>query len=146
MQIRQATIQDCVQIAELSKQLGYETSSSLMKDRLNKIIKDSDHTILIANDDNEVLGWIHAFFTLRVETDPFVEIGGLVVSEIHRNKGVGKLLVDAITEWAKTKPCDLIRVRSNTIRIESHVFYKQLNFILKKEQKVYDKVLYPSQD
>lgn len=86
-----------------------------------------------------MVGWVHGFYSLRVESDPFIEIGGLVVDENHRQKGIGVQLVEKVNTWASTKGCNKLRVRCNTIRLESHEFYNLIGFTLNKEQKVFDR-------
>ncbi|MES2691672.1 MAG: GNAT family N-acetyltransferase [Bacteroidota bacterium] len=74
----------------------------------------------------------------RVESDSFVEIGGLVVHEDYRIRGVGKMLVKEVIAWSHSKKSTKIRVRCNTIRKEPHVFYNSIGFIETKEQKIVD--------
>ncbi len=138
IKIRQASLEDSRSIAKLSGQLGYETEFKVQQNRLKPILLSKEDCIYVATHNDQLIGWTHGFYTLRVETDPFVEIGGLVVDENFRNKGVGKKLVEFIFDWAKTKNCNLIRVRSNTIRVESHKFYEKLGFDLNKTQKIYN--------
>ena len=138
LSIRQAALEDSRSIAALSGQLGYETDYKTMQDRLKTILKSNENCVYVASYNDELIGWIHGFYALRVETDPFVEIGGLVVDENFRNKGVGKKLIEFVFDWTKTKNCSEIRVRSNTIRVESHKFYEKLGFDLNKTQKIFN--------
>jgi GNAT superfamily N-acetyltransferase len=84
------------------------------------------------------IGWIHAFKTLRIESKPFIEIGGLVVDENYRGKGVGKLLINAIKNWSEQEEISTIRVRCHTKRKEAHLFYNKLGFSESKEQKIFE--------
>jgi GNAT superfamily N-acetyltransferase len=88
--------------------------------------------------DEQIIGWIHGIYSLRIESDPFVEIGGLVVDKDHRRLGLGKSLVEKIIEWSWLRNCRMIRVRCNIIRKEANVFYKNIGFNEIKEQQVYD--------
>ena len=87
----------------------------------------------------KIVGWIHGFYSLRIESDFFVEIGGLVVDENFRKNGIGKKLVDKVMEWSKLKNCEKVRVRCNVIRKESHKFYENIGFEINKEQKIFSK-------
>lgn len=89
-------------------------------------------------DDETVIGWIHGFYSLRVESDAFVEIGGLVIDERYRRKGVGKMLVNEVIEWSRRMNIHKIRVRSNAIRTDAHTFYESIGFTETKEQKIFD--------
>ena len=141
MMIRNAKIEDSESITELSNQLGYATVNTDMQSRLEKILEHGENCVYVASENGQVVGWIHGFYSMRVESDFFVEIGGLVVSENFRKKGIGKKLVDELIEWARLKNCEKIRVRCNVIRTESHRFYEKIGFELNKEQKVFNKRL-----
>ncbi len=137
--IRPAREADYGILATLSGQLGYEADPATISRRMKEITANPDHAVFVASvAEGEVVGWIHAFYTLRVESDPFVEIGGMVVDDRHRKKGIGKQLVDHIREWATARGCRRLRVRSNVTRQETHRFYQNLGFELKKEQGVFD--------
>ena len=139
--IREAELKDAVSLAELSGQLGYATDSSLIQNRLTPLLKDHNHCVFTAVTNDQVIGWIHGFYAMRVESEPFVEIGGLVVSDDHRQKGIGKELVKQVAEWCRLKGCVKLRVRCNVIRTDSHQFYEKIGFATNKEQKVLDKPL-----
>ncbi|WP_103067991.1 GNAT family N-acetyltransferase [Aquimarina sediminis] len=139
--IENAKVEDAESITELSGQLGYTASVTITQNRLIEILNNKDHCVFMAVNNKNIVGWIHGFYTLRVESDAFVEIGGLVVNENYRNKGIGKLLVEHIIDWSKQKKQSKVRVRCNTIRTESHKFYESIGFIKNKEQKIFDKYL-----
>src|SRR6185369_4469418 len=97
-----------------------------------------EHAIFVLSQENQMTGWIHGIYSLRVESDPFVEIGGLVVDKDFRRQGSGKFLVNKIIEWSLSRNCHLIRVRCNIIRREANAFYGAIGFNEIKQQKVYD--------
>lgn len=136
--IRSAAIQDVKAIASLTDQLGYKSSKEGLERRLEQLSEMTNNCVFVATLDNKVVGWIHAFYALKIESDPFVEIGGLVVDEHHRKLGIGKMLVGQVVQQAAAWDCSKIRVRCRTTRIESHVFYEKIGFSLKKEQKIFD--------
>ncbi len=135
---RIAELKDAECITELSNQLGYKTTAEKIQVRLSEILNNTDHCIYVIIENENIIGWIHGFYSFRVESDPFVEIGGMVVHENFRGKGIGKMLVKKVIEWTHSKKCDKIRVRCNTIRKETHVFYNSIGFNETKEQKVLD--------
>ena len=126
-------------ITELSNQLGYENQNADVKNRLKRILINTDNCIYVATKNGRIVGWIHGFLSLRIESEFFVEIGGLVVNENFRKNGIGKKLVDKVIEWSKLKNCEKVRVRCNVIRKESHRFYENIGFEINKEQKIFDK-------
>lgn len=139
--IRNAVITDSESLAELSHQLGYQTTTTAIETRLKKMLESEDHCVYVALQNKKIVGWIHGFYALRVESDAFVEIGGLVVNEYFRNNGIGKTLVNTVIQWSLSKKCETIRVRCNVIRIESHRFYETIGFCINKEQKIFNKQL-----
>ncbi len=139
--IRRATTEDSEVISGLSRQLGYPAKATTIRKRLSKLLDSDAHQVFVAVIDNTLVGWIHGFYSLQVESDPFVEIGGLVVHEKHRKKGIGTALITAIDAWAKEKECAKLRVRSNVVRKESQRFYEKLWFVLNKKQNVFDRKL-----
>jgi GNAT superfamily N-acetyltransferase len=138
MLIREAGLDDSEDMAELSKQMGYKTTTEDVRFRLNKIMDDKNNSVFVILDDIKVIGWIHGFYTFRVESEPFTEIGGMVVDENYRREGIGRMLVNKIIEWSESKKSTKLRVRSNTIRKDTHSFYKGIGFVELKEQKVFD--------
>ncbi|MEZ4803180.1 MAG: GNAT family N-acetyltransferase [Gelidibacter sp.] len=138
--IRKAILTDSGEISTLTAQLGYISDSQSIYTRLNALLNHEEHCVYIAVSEGVIVGWIHGFFALRVESSPFIEIGGLVVHEAFRNRGIGKSLIDEVKIWATTIGCDKLRVRCNVKRIESHEFYKNIGFKETKEQKIFDQI------
>jgi GNAT superfamily N-acetyltransferase len=136
--IREAQTKDSKSIAYLSKQLGYPTDHLSIQNRIHHIIQDPNHRVFVAILNEQLVGWIHGFYILKIESDPFVEIGGLVVDKDFQKSGIGKKLVLEITQWSTSFNCDKVRVRCNTIRKEAHAFYEKIGFMINKEQKVFD--------
>jgi GNAT superfamily N-acetyltransferase len=136
--IRLAELGDAHSIADLSAQWGYQSSHEKIKYLLNEISQNKDHAIFVLPNENQLIGWIHGIYSLRVESDPFVEIGGLIVDKDFRRHGSGKLLVNKMIEWSLSRNCHLIRVRCNIIRREANAFYGAIGFNEIKQQKVYD--------
>lgn len=135
--IREITLDDLEEIQRLTAQLGYAPDAAELRTSLEHILKQDDHVALAFVSENRVLGWIHAFQTWRIESGSFVEIGGLVVDESQRRKGIGKQLIDAVSHWTRNRGQQKLRVRTNRTRVETHRFYERYGFSETKEQKVY---------
>ena len=139
--IRIAHINDAEFLTKLSSQLGYETQNAAIENRLKKILINADNCVYVALESEKIVGWIHGFYSLRIESDFFVEIGGLVVDENFRKNGIGKKLVDKVIEWSTLKECNKVRVRCNVTRKEIHKFYENIGFEINKEQKIFNKIV-----
>lgn len=136
--IRPITENDASAIAGLSKQLGYSLSTEETVENIRGVLADKDHAAFVACIDNQVVGWIHILKAVRIESKPFIEIGGLVIDENYRKQGIGKLLVNKAREWTKERHIEKLRVRCNRKRTEAHEFYLALGFTESKEQKVFE--------
>jgi GNAT superfamily N-acetyltransferase len=136
--IREMRPEDAGTIAMLSNQLGYQLSPQETEDQIAAVLSDKDHCAFVALAEDGILGWIHGFKAIRIETKPFIEIGGLVVDENLRGKGIGRKLVDRIQEWCVEKDINKLRVRCQTKRAGAHIFYSRLGFRETKEQKVFE--------
>jgi len=141
IRLRRMALRDAPAVASLSGELGYPTDNARMLARLTALLDREDHAAFVACRGETVLGWSHAFICQFVESDAFVEIGGLVVNESARGLGVGGTLVEAITDWARTQGVAEVRVRSNIKRDRAHAFYKSRGFVETKLQRVFARPL-----
>lgn len=138
LDIRYAEMGDVQAIADLSEQWGYRSTKEKMLRCLQDIGNNNDHVVYVLLKVDHIIGWVHGIYSLRIEADPFVEIGGLVVDKDFRRQGSGKFLVDKIVEWSLIRNCHTIRVRCNIIRKEANAFYSSIGFKEIKQQRVYD--------
>jgi len=138
VQIREILEKDAESVAALSTQLGYESDIKQASARIKRINNSNENCAFVALNDGIVVGWIHGFYTLRVESDPFVEIGGLIVDENYRNLKIGKQLIELVNLWAKAHQVKKLKVRCNIKRTESHRFYTQIGFKENKQQIVFE--------
>jgi ribosomal protein S18 acetylase RimI-like enzyme len=145
LEIREALPTDVAALAELSGQLGYPSSVQEISGRLERILGSGEHLVLTAiRPDGSVVGWIHVFIALRVESDGFAEIGGLVVTEELRGRGVGRSLLRAAEKWVADQETRKLRVRTRSTRDDARAFYERLGFCHTKQQHVYDKLVEPA--
>jgi GNAT superfamily N-acetyltransferase len=142
IKLRSADLSDAAPLAELSCQLGYATDEADSEHRLSLIVQQDGNAVFVAESSRGgVIGWVHVFSTLRVESAPFAELGGLVVAEGSRGMGVGRLLVEAAEQWSRESGLCELRVRSNVTREDAHRFYANLGFGHSKSQAVLIKKL-----
>jgi GNAT superfamily N-acetyltransferase len=145
VKIRNAVIDDAPALADLSTQLGYPTRALQSANRLDAILGSKEQVVLVAClSDGSVVGWVHVFLTLRIESDPFAEVGGFVVSEQHRGQGIGRSLLEEVEAWVIRHGIKNLRVRSRSTRIDAHAFYQRLGFTKTKNQTVFDKPIQAS--
>lgn len=133
MEIVKAGNSDIPEILHLSDQMGYSLSGKPGYDNLLGILKHPDHEIYLALTEGELAGYIHVCKMLRVTSEPFLEIIGLVVDNKQRRQGIGKLLVEKCREELKVYT---MRVRTNVKRNNATAFYESLGFEKAKDQTV----------
>ncbi|AFZ30437.1 GCN5-related N-acetyltransferase [Gloeocapsa sp. PCC 7428] len=139
--IRQAIAQDADEIANLSHQLGYPTTTSAVRQRLAQM-HSANHAVYVAEISGiGVVGWIHAHLCLLLQTNLHAEIGGLVVDERYRGSGIGRQLLLQIEQWASQQGCESVYLRSNIIRKQAHIFYKKMGYSYIKTSLAFNKHL-----
>jgi ribosomal protein S18 acetylase RimI-like enzyme len=77
---------------------------------------------------DEVVGWAQGHDLDLLQYPRVLEVGGLVVSDQFRGRGVGKMLVDALIAWGRQRGHDEVRVRSSITRAGTPEFYEALGF------------------
>jgi GNAT superfamily N-acetyltransferase len=138
IQIRTMMETDVKAVSNLSGQLGYPQPEAATAAHIVAVLNSPDDCAFVASEAQNIVGWIHGFKTRRIETGMFAEIGGLVVDDAFRGKGIGKLLVEAVREWCLQQGLHTLKVRSNVIRTDAHRFYGREGFSESKEQKVFE--------
>lgn len=129
-------------MAVLCQQLGYPASQEEVQRRLNQIQQDERHAVYVAElEDGRVVGWVHAYVCQLVVIDLHAEIGGLVVDEGHRHRGVGRLLMRQVEQWAREEGCWAVHLRSNAVRKDAHAFYEGIGYRNVKTSMVFRKAL-----
>ncbi|MGQ7260635.1 GNAT family N-acetyltransferase [Vreelandella sp. V005] len=81
-------------------------------------------------------GLVNAIVDLRLAGGKIGEIASLLVSADHRGQGVSRVLLQHaqawLGEWVST-----IRIRTNVVRSDTHLFYTSAGYIVAKEQNVF---------
>jgi len=136
--IRKAKLEDSNDLARLSGELGYPVTRDALEARLKKVLGNNRHALFVAKDKMcGVVGWIHLLMYELLVVDRRALVGGLVVDESFRFKGIGRQLMKKSESWAREHGCKAIAVKSSAKRIESHSFYEKLGFHLVTTQHSY---------
>ena len=135
--VRSAAKTDCSGITDLSNQLGYPSSRNKVAEILELVIKHDDHQVFVAEFGDILIGYVHLVCSIRIGSDPFVEIAALIVRKSARKQGVGRGLIEETQKWTTDKGYRNIRIRSNIIRAEAHNFFSQKGFVKMKTQDVF---------
>ncbi len=140
MVVRPMTLSDSRDVASLSNQLGYPSTTSDIEKRLGTMTQGADFGAFVAEaTDRRVVGWIQVYVVRLVEADAYAEIGGLVVDAHSRGQGVGKALLAACEKWAIERGYSTMSVHSNMKRSEAPPFYEGMGYNIGKTQHVFQK-------
>jgi GNAT superfamily N-acetyltransferase len=139
--VRLARTTDAARLAALSAVLGYPSAEDVMLGRLTRLLGRASDLVLVVESADDIVGWVHAAEQDLLESGRRCEILGLVVDAGHRGQGTGRRLVEQVERWAAARGLELIVVRSNVTRAESHPFYQRLGYVRTKTQHAYRKQL-----
>ena len=135
--IRIATAADADALARLCGELGYPSTAAQVRTRLC-LLADPERTLLVADADDEVAGFIDVHVQRVVESDPYGEVGGLVVVAAHRGEGLGAALLTAAADWSRARGLARMWIRANLARDGVHDFYPAVGCRRVKDQGVYE--------
>jgi len=133
--------EDSPAAARLSEELGYPASAEQMKQRIRSLAKDPDRAVFVACIGDRMVGWIDVGATRHLQSDPYAEIGGLVVDGTVRSAGIGRRLVALAETWASERGYQKMVVRSRSTRQAAHRFYLREGYELTKTSAVFSKQL-----
>ena len=136
--VREMLEEDAAQVNSLSAQLGYPLSIDQTFENIRAVLQSKKHTAFVAVHKNRVIGWIGAAQIIMIEVMPHCEINGLVIDEQFRGVGVGKLLIEKVSQWAKENRNDKLTLHCNIKRKEAHLFYERIGFKEMKQQKYFE--------
>ena len=137
MLIRTATEADADALAALSGDLGYPSTAEQVRARLI-LLDDPERTILVAQAGGAVAGFIDVHVQRVVESEPYGEVGGLVVGDAYRGTGVGAALLAAAAAWSRERGLERLWIRANLARVGPHEFYEAVGCRTVKDQRVYE--------
>jgi len=99
MLIRNVKETDLADVTHLIGELGYETTESVMRNRLLALTNNLDYHTIVAEIDNEVAGLLGLHIGIAYEfSGCYGRIVCLVVNKQYRKNGIGKKLIDRAKE------------------------------------------------
>ena len=131
---------DAEVVVTLAGELGYPNETEAIRVRI-RAIGESDLLLVAVDAGDRAIGFIQAHRVCIIEVGFRVEILGLVVSSSAHRSGIARGLIEEAEAWAKSIDADAISVRSNTKRIEAHLFYPALGYKKIKTQAAYEKAV-----
>ena len=131
--------EDAEAVARLTTQLGYQRNAEQVRQWIGSLRPHGEQAAFVATLDGEVIGWIEVSIERRLQSAPFAIIGGLVVSEAVRSRGIGRLLCQRAEQWTWDQGLDTLRVTSRSTRPGAHRFYLRDGYREVKTSLVFEK-------
>jgi GNAT superfamily N-acetyltransferase len=142
LDIREIRDEDAAAAARLSGELGYPVDPERMLERIRALAGSITRAVFVAcQPDGQVVAWIDIAVTRHLQAEPYVEIGGLVVSDWVRSLGVGRQLVARAEQWALDHGIPSMLVRSRIDRDRAHRFYLREGYRQTKTSAIFSKAL-----
>ena len=127
--IRNASLSDAPALASLMCELGYETASAEMRQRLKSILSDAGFRTFVAEIDDQVCGMIGTLTHASHEHNyPSGKIIALVVSKKKRRSGIGRALIAAAEKDFADRRVTRINLTTRFTREQAHHFYEALGY------------------
>jgi GNAT superfamily N-acetyltransferase len=140
--VRLADTEDAEQVARLCHQLGYPISTQEARERIQQIRGAAGDILYVAElRDGRLAGWVHVHAHPLVVAALQAEIGGIVVDELRRGCGIGRLLMIHAEAWARSYGCRAVCLRSNIVREDAHTFYEKIGYDNIKTSLTFRKLL-----
>jgi len=121
--IRIAEMNDAAALAQLMRELGYETTTSEMQMRMEGIAADERYRTFVAVCEGKVCGMIGILTSLSYE---YNDLGGrilaLVTSREMRRRGIGRALIVAAEKDFAQRGIRRIALNTTLAREDAHKF------------------------
>jgi (aminoalkyl)phosphonate N-acetyltransferase len=140
MEIREIEPGDAEAVAALTRQLGYERNAEQIRAWIADAgTRDGQQAAFVACVEGGVAGWVEVSIERRLQSEPFAMIGGLVVGDGERGRGIGRQLCQRAEVWAWERGLGRVRVTSRSTRKGAHRFYLRDGYELVKTSLVFEK-------
>ncbi len=122
---------EILSIIPLLQKLGnFSVSEMLLKERLQEMVQQH-YECLGVFDSEKLIGICGLWFQTRHYAGKSVEMDHVIIDDAYRNLGIGKMLIEFISEYAKKKSCNWIELNSYVHNFPSHKFFYNQGFVAK---------------
>jgi GNAT superfamily N-acetyltransferase len=95
-----------------------------------QINNDSNHELLVAERNGEVIGTLHLIFLPSVSFQGGLraQVESVRVDKRFQNQGIGSQMMEWTMERAKQRGAHVVQLTTHKTRVDAHRFYERLGF------------------
>ena len=139
MNIRNVTFEDCEQMVELTRELGYPSNSEKMCEILDHVINHPDHAIFVCEIEGHIAGYVHLVDSMQDSESRITDIAALLVSTNNRGQGIGDAFIRKADKICTEKGSQVLRIRRNLINSGAYHFFENRGFVSLKIKDMFVK-------
>lgn len=125
-----------------TESLGYDISIEITKKQMEKLLINPNHHIFyIAEEEELVVGYVHAELYETLYSEPMLNVLALAVNQTYQKKGIAKQLMQKIEQAASERDLVGVRLNSGETRTGAHKFYESIGYSSDKNQKRFLKII-----
>lgn len=118
-------------IIPLLRKLGNDTvSEALIKERLQEMTQQN-YECLGIYDEEKLIGTCGLWFQTRHYAGKSMEMDHVIIDDTYRSNGIGKMLIEYVSDYAKKKSCNWVELNSYVHNFPSHKFFYSQGFVAK---------------
>ena len=108
-------------------QMQFNASLERCLNTYNTMQEEDCNFLAVAKEDGEIVGSALGV-CCQCLVNPFLVVEDVIVRGDQRGKGVGRMLMDALDEFAKEKGCTYAFLVSSDYRTGAHKFYESVGY------------------
>ncbi|WP_347373007.1 GNAT family N-acetyltransferase [Aequorivita sp. Q41] len=129
--IRSIPSSEIFRIIPLLQKLGnHSISETLLKERLQEMVQQNYECLGVFDAEN-LIGVCGLWFQTRHYAGKSVEMDHVIIDDAYRSHGLGKMLTEYVSEYAKQKSCAWVELNTYVHNFPSHKFYYNQGFVAK---------------
>ncbi|PHR14886.1 MAG: GNAT family N-acetyltransferase [Aequorivita sp.] len=102
----------------------------VIKERLKEMVQQNYECLGIF-DEEKLIGICGLWFQTRHYAGRSLEMDHVIIDDTYRRHGIGKMLVDFVSDYAAKKSCNWVELNSYVHNFPSHKFFYNQGFVAK---------------
>ncbi|MGO3182309.1 MAG: GNAT family N-acetyltransferase [Aequorivita sp.] len=129
--IRIIGTKDILSILPLLQKLeDYSVPEEVAKNRILEM-SQQNYECLGVYDTDTLIGVCGLWFQTRHYAGRSLEVDHFIIEDSYRNLGIGKMMIEFVSDYAKKKSCNWIELNSYVHNFPSHKFFYNQGFVAK---------------